>query len=275
MIFFSIYLLGHLITAFVCYIQPKVYESTGVFIERVEPDQSIPLPSGHAAMVVSALEFEKRWGIPFEDAVLRIQESVTIQTEADTTVIRAQFASAQDCRMVVESVMKNYPGFEREKQWAEVAGAGDRYTKKEHETCRTVMQLRKVIHETLQKTGNDAHGLLIGPDTVHEINNEDLSRQFGMLQEKTQELGRFGPPDGLFTTLLKVAAVPIEPQDAISPDIDRYFLVGRIATLVICGLALVSIHRWKPTLIQAPERKPAPTPAWAETNGSAKDLTSW
>ena len=177
--------------------------------------------------------------------------------------------------MVVESVMKNYPGFEREKQWAQVEGGGERYTKKEHETRHTVMQLRKVIYETLQESGNYAHGLLIDPETVHGLKNEDLSRQFGMLQRETQTLGRFGPPDGLLSTPPKVAALPNEPQDAISPDIDRYFLVGRIATLVICGLALVSIHRWKPTLIQAPERKPAPTPAWAETNGSAKDLTSW
>lgn len=260
---------GNVIAALICYKQPKIYESTGSFTERATPDQSTPVAGAHAATAVSKLELHQRWGVPFDDAVQLVKEGVAIETTASDTIIRARFSSAHDSRMIVEILMSNFPGFERGRQWAQIEDLDGRYTEREKETERQVRQLKKSMYDTLKEAGHFNPGTLVSADTVKRLANKDLSRQFKAYQKMNDPLGRFGPTDGSILIPPPIAAGPYELHTPVSPNIDTYFLVGRVAGLLTAIVALLIIFRYKPSLIESPIRKPANAPALAEIDENA------
>jgi hypothetical protein len=271
-----IFFIGNFIAASICYLQPKIYESTGSFTEWAPPDQTIPVAGAHAATIVSSLQLHLRWGIPFEDAIQLVRDKVTIETSATETTIRARFSSAQDARLIVEALMKNFPGFERERQWAQIEGVDGRYTEREEETGRQIGQLKQAMFLTLKQAGHHIPGSLISATTVARLGNEDLSRQFKAYQKMNNPVGRFGPADGNILIPLPIAKPATEAMKAISPDIDKYFLVGRIASSIAAIASLLIIFRYKPTLLETPAQKTTTIPSWASVaENETSDRLSW
>lgn len=274
LIFFSI--LGNFIAGVVCYFQPKIYESSGIFAESAAPLQTTPLAGAHAATIVSELSLHLRWGVPFEDAVAHLKKIVSIETSAEGSIIRARSTSAADARFIADAVMRAYPGFERERQWAQTAGLDHRYTEKEIETQREVDQLRKVILETIEDSGARVPGSLITAETVARLGNKDLTRQYDAYLKAARPIGRFAPPDGSIAVPPPIVIRPTESQGAISPEIDTYFLVGRTAGLTAAIGILLAIIKYRPSLLEVPIPKPPSSPAWAEAqNDPGRDHPTW
>ncbi|MEP4931944.1 hypothetical protein [Haloferula sp.] len=276
MILITGYILGNFIAAAICYQQPKLYESTGIFTEWAAPERKTQVATAHAAIVVAQLELHRRWELTFEDAVQKIIEGISIESTASSTIIRGRFSSAHDSRQIVDELMDQFPGIEREHQWAQIKGLDGHYSKKEIKNLRVVDKLRSVIFDSLKESESDIPGNLISQEAVERLGNKDLLRQFDAYQKTVKPLGRFSPPDGKILVPPPIAAKPFEAEDPISPNVDTYFLVGRVSGLIAAMLALSIIWHRRPNLIEIPPAKPEPSPAWAEVKSTAAvDDPTW
>jgi hypothetical protein len=250
-ILLSGFVAGTLVGAVLCYRQPKIYEGIATIESPDHAGHADRITRVRAQMVARDLDLENRWDIPFDEAVAFLLDAVRLKSSPQGVVVQVRYFDERDARAIAEVVAKGLDNPPRETAMAAKGIQVKPYTKQQAAALDDVVHLDWLLRQEAVNAGYASSFNLVelaaGGDTKAAAirDSEDFSRRWQMFKDLSPKIGYLNPPGEPFRG---------------PPIIPLWINGGRAGGLILAGLALLALNRWKPSFLRPYPAKPPKPP---------------
>ncbi len=257
-------LLGTLIGGAIIYRMPKIYAA----LARIEGTEH----SGHAKeitrlraeMALRTGTFEKRWAPSFDAAAEKIQKAVRLKPDKDGVTIEVRSTDPADARHVARELALYLDTPVREKEMAAKGLHVGPQSREDSSKGADIINLQDLLEEQAVAAGfKGTWGqLLLGPGEDPVLTglakDEDFARRFAMVKQLIVEAGCYAPPGETLRPPNEHAKLGDFPTMPVSPNVVLWMNGFRLLGLLLAGLLILALLRWKPAMLRPERRVPAP-----------------
>lgn len=257
-------LLGTLVGGAIVYRMPKIY-AVQARIEGAEHSGHGPeITHLRAELVTRDYDFENKWATSFEGAADKIQKSVHLTPDKDGVTIEVRTIDPRDARDIARGIALSLDTPVREKEMAAKELRVDRGQEEEGARRSDIVNLQELLEDQAVTAGFQGTWgeLLLGPGDdavlIELAKNEDFARRLTMIKQLIVETGYYAPPGEPIHPPNEHVTVGELPQVPVSPNVVRWMLGFRSLGILLAGLLILALMRWKPATLRPEPRAPLP-----------------